>query len=104
NPRNRGGSTGHVLAKRSVTFTEIRTLRASDLKIELVRVDQKAATPLRPIKPRKALVVALGLLGGLALGVLVALVRAMLRAPRQRVQEDSLPPGVVSLDRSLSGT
>ncbi|HGN3424072.1 TPA: chain-length determining protein, partial [Pseudomonas aeruginosa] len=49
-------------------------------------------------------VVALGLLGGLALGVLVALVRAMLRAPRQRVQEDSLPPGVVSLDRSLSGT
>ncbi|MGC3479823.1 hypothetical protein ACPTKW_27915, partial [Pseudomonas aeruginosa] len=23
-PRNRGGSTGHVLAKRSVTFTEIR--------------------------------------------------------------------------------
>lgn len=82
----------------------LQTLRASDLKIELVRVDQKAATPLRPIKPRKALVVALGLLGGLALGVLVALVRAMLRAPRQRVQEDSLPPGVVSLDRSLSGT
>ncbi|WP_143038237.1 hypothetical protein [Pseudomonas saponiphila] len=28
NPRNRGGSTGHVLAKRSVTFTEIRTFRA----------------------------------------------------------------------------
>ncbi|MEK2674640.1 hypothetical protein AAAC10_04830 [Pseudomonas aeruginosa] len=26
NPRNRGGSTGHVLAKRSVTFTEIRSL------------------------------------------------------------------------------
>lgn len=81
----------------------LQTLRASDLKIELVRVDQKAATPLRPIKPRKALVVALGLLGGLALGVLVALVRAMLRAPRQRVQEDSLPPGVVSLDRAFPG-
>ncbi|MGC3480193.1 hypothetical protein, partial [Pseudomonas aeruginosa] len=28
NPRNRGGSTGHVLAKRSVTFTEIRTQAA----------------------------------------------------------------------------
>ena len=27
NPRNRGGSTGHVLAKRSVTFTEIRSMR-----------------------------------------------------------------------------
>ena len=29
-------------------------------------------TPLKPIKPRKALVVALGLLGGLVFGVLVA--------------------------------
>ncbi|MGN5762692.1 hypothetical protein ACNQP2_29405, partial [Pseudomonas aeruginosa] len=47
---------------------------------------------------------ALGLLGGLVFGVLVALVGAMLRAPRQRVEEVSLPPGVVSLDRSLSGT
>lgn len=28
-PRNRDGSTGHVLAKRSVTFTEIRTSRPS---------------------------------------------------------------------------
>ncbi|EPK5823420.1 Wzz/FepE/Etk N-terminal domain-containing protein [Pseudomonas aeruginosa] len=82
----------------------LKTLKASELKIELVRIDQKASTPLKPIKPRKALVVALGLLGGLVFGVLVALVRAMLRAPRQRVQEDSLPPGVVSLDRSLSGT
>ena len=82
----------------------LKTLKASELKIELVRIDQKASTPLKPIKPRKALVVALGLLGGLVFGVLVALVRAMLRAPRQRVQEDSLPPGVVSLDRRLSGT
>ncbi|HDQ4329373.1 TPA: LPS O-antigen chain length determinant protein WzzB [Pseudomonas aeruginosa] len=82
----------------------LKTLKASELKIELVRIDQKASTPLKPIKPRKALVVALGLLGGLVFGVLVALVRAMLRTPRQRVQEDSLPPGVVSLDRSLSGT
>ncbi|UCM26338.1 hypothetical protein LE197_25795 [Pseudomonas sp. PS1(2021)] len=31
NPRNRGGSTGHVLAKRSVTFTEIRTLCKSSV-------------------------------------------------------------------------
>jgi hypothetical protein len=30
NPRNRGGSTGHVLAKRSVTFTEIRTQQMLD--------------------------------------------------------------------------
>lgn len=57
----------------------LKALKASELKIELVRIDQKASTPLKPIKPRKALVVAFGLLGGLVFGVLVALVRAMLR-------------------------
>ncbi|WP_221932205.1 hypothetical protein, partial [Ectopseudomonas mendocina] len=35
NPRNRGGSTGHVLAKRSVTFTEIRSV-AMSLKDDVV--------------------------------------------------------------------
>jgi len=43
NPRNRGGSTGHVLAKRSVTFTEIRTAwefrrrngRFADLRVDM---------------------------------------------------------------------
>ncbi|MBF3290454.1 chain-length determining protein, partial [Pseudomonas aeruginosa] len=33
----------------------LKTLKASELKIELVRIDQKASTPLKPIKPRKAL-------------------------------------------------
>lgn len=41
NPRNRGGNTGHVLAKRSVTFTEIRidstiSLSGSELPQELL--------------------------------------------------------------------
>ncbi len=72
-----------VSSKTSTSCVEqarLKTLKASELKIELVRIDQKASTPLKPIKPRKALVVALGLLGGLVFGVLVALVRAMLRA------------------------
>lgn len=100
----KGGRFFENIDKLRGEQARLKTLKASELKIELVRIDQKASTPLKPIKPRKALVVALGLLGGLVFGVLVALVRAMLRAPRQRVQEDSLPPGVVSLDRSLSGT
>ncbi|MGV8546679.1 GNVR domain-containing protein, partial [Pseudomonas aeruginosa] len=68
------------------------------------RVDQRASTPLKPITPRKALVLGLGLLGGLLFGALVALVRALWRAARRRVQEDRPPPGVVRLRRTLSGT
>ncbi|RSD06257.1 hypothetical protein EGT57_29500 [Pseudomonas aeruginosa] len=37
NPRNRGGSTGHVLAKRSVTFTEIRTEDIRDVPEQIQR-------------------------------------------------------------------
>ncbi|WP_254914449.1 hypothetical protein, partial [Pseudomonas aeruginosa] len=42
NPRNRGGSTGHVLAKRSVTFTEIRRLPT----FAFVPGDARGQTPL----------------------------------------------------------
>jgi len=37
NPRNRGGSTGHVLAKRSVTFTEIRTIELTSILDWIIR-------------------------------------------------------------------
>ncbi|ABR83491.2 chain-length determining protein [Pseudomonas aeruginosa] len=82
----------------------LQTLKVGDLKIELVRVDQRAAMPLQPIKPRKVVVLVLGGLGGLMLGVLLALARAMLRSAFQQRQDHALPPGVVSLERTLSGT
>lgn len=41
NPRNRGGSTGHVLAKRSVTFTEIRIRAVDELEARLVALEEK---------------------------------------------------------------
>ena len=49
NPRNRSGNTGHVLAKRSVTFAEIRThLNAFQLPIRILveRTDPYVADPL----------------------------------------------------------
>jgi LPS O-antigen subunit length determinant protein (WzzB/FepE family) len=47
-----------------------------------VRLDQQALEPLSTVKPKKALIIALGAVGGLMLGVFVALLRNLLR-PRQ---------------------
>ena len=44
--------------------------------VKLADIDQPALLPLRPTKPRKALVVALGGVGGLMFGVLAALLAA----------------------------
>lgn len=45
-------------------------------------IDQPALVPLDPVKPKKALALALGLVLGLALGVMAALVRQAWRRPR----------------------
>ncbi len=67
---------------------EAAHLKAIDLDVEalkLVRLDQPAMTPSGPLKPRRALVVALGLVLGSMLGIFVALVRALLMS-NSRVQ------------------
>ena len=45
NPRNRGGSTGHVLAKRSVTFTEIRNIAQPLSTVPHQQLDQGIFEP-----------------------------------------------------------
>jgi LPS O-antigen subunit length determinant protein (WzzB/FepE family) len=45
--------------------------------LRLVAIDQQAIEPLSPVKPRKALILALSLVVGSMLGILVALVRKM---------------------------
>lgn len=47
-------------------------------KLQLVRIDQQAVPPANPVKPKKPLVVALGVVLGVMLGVFVALTRLML--------------------------
>lgn len=67
---------------------EAARLKAIDVDIEalrLVRLDQPAMTPSDPLKPKRALVIALGAVLGLMLGVFVALVRAVL-VNQRRVQ------------------
>ena len=55
NPRNRGGSTGHVLAKRSVTFTEIRIYQRSCFKIPSFRSPQVATEDLPHVVMQQAI-------------------------------------------------
>lgn len=49
-------------------------------RLQLVRIDQPALQPLSPIKPKKLMIVALGVVLGLMLGVFAALVRVMVKA------------------------
>lgn len=57
----------------------LRSLEIDVPNLKLVSIDQLALEPLRPIKPNKALILALGLVLGGMLGLFVALVRHMLR-------------------------
>lgn len=46
-------------------------------ELALVKVDQQAIKPNKPIKPNKLLILTLGMFGGGALGIVVALIRGM---------------------------
>jgi chain length determinant protein (polysaccharide antigen chain regulator) len=54
------------------------------IPVSLATVDLPATTPLSPIRPRKRMIMALGLLIGLMLGVVAALVRNRTRIARTR--------------------
>ncbi|TGV05819.1 chain-length determining protein [Alcaligenaceae bacterium 429] len=55
----------------------LESMRVDLSDIRLVRLDQSAVEPLKPVKPQRALIVLLALIGGLILGVMVALVRSL---------------------------
>lgn len=54
-------------------------------KLNLVRIDQVAVEPTSPIKPKKSLIVALGIVLGGMLGVFAALIRSMIRKRKNAV-------------------
>ncbi|WP_238996092.1 Wzz/FepE/Etk N-terminal domain-containing protein [Azotobacter chroococcum] len=57
----------------------LRGLKVDFSNLALVKVDQLAVEPIKPVKPKKLLILALGLVLGGMLGVFVALVRGMMR-------------------------
>jgi chain length determinant protein (polysaccharide antigen chain regulator) len=63
------------LAEWRQEAAQLKGIKFDSSQLRLVRLDQQALAPLSAIKPKKALVIALGLGVGLMLGVFVALIR-----------------------------
>ena len=57
----------------------LRSLQVDASNLKLISIDQLAVEPLRPIKPKKALILALGLVLGGMLGLFIALIRNLVR-------------------------
>src|SRR5690606_35050955 len=74
------------IAKMRGDIAHLESLRSGlDLnQMRLVRVDQPAVDPLAPISPKRALIVALGLILGGMLGVFAALLRGVLHGGVRR--------------------
>ncbi|AZF53026.1 regulator of O-antigen component of lipopolysaccharide chain length [Pseudomonas sp. R4-34-07] len=68
----------------------LRGLNIDMSNLKLVTIDRRAQEPLAPIKPKKALVIALSLVGGLLLGLMVALVRHLMFTQRGAVPYSAL--------------
>ncbi|SFO79735.1 Wzz/FepE/Etk N-terminal domain-containing protein [Pseudomonas borbori] len=68
----------------------LRNLNVDVSSLKLVSIDQVALEPLRPIKPKKALILALGLVLGGVLGLFIALLRNMLRRTPSRNHSSQL--------------
>jgi len=62
--------------------TQLELLRAyklNDADVSVVTIDEAAEVPTAPIKPKKSLIVAVGIVLGGMLGVFAALIRSMIR-------------------------
>jgi chain length determinant protein (polysaccharide antigen chain regulator) len=69
----------HFIVGLPKILVEIEALQALEVdfsKIHLARIDQVAVVPVKPIKPRKLLIMALALVGGVFVGLFMALIVA----------------------------
>jgi chain length determinant protein (polysaccharide antigen chain regulator) len=64
------------LPKLLLEIEALQTLEIDFSKISLARIDEVAVVPVKPIKPRKLLIMALALVGGLFVGLFMALIVA----------------------------
>ena len=66
------------LAKMREEAARFKSIKLDLDNFDLVRIDQPAIMPLRPIKPKKLMILAIGVVLGGMLGVFAALVRTMI--------------------------
>jgi chain length determinant protein (polysaccharide antigen chain regulator) len=64
------------LPKLLLEIEALQTLEIDFSKISLARIDEVAVVPVKPVKPRKLLIMALALVGGLFVGLFMALIVA----------------------------
>lgn len=72
------------LAEMRAEAARLKSIQPNLEQLNLVRIDQPAIKPLNPIKPKKMLIVAIGLVLGGMLGVFVALIRIAFTGNRTR--------------------
>ncbi|MDP0918857.1 GNVR domain-containing protein, partial [Klebsiella pneumoniae] len=63
--------------------SRLRGLNIDMTDLKLVTVDRQAQEPMGPIKPKKALIIALSTVAGLMLGMLVALLLHFVQVRRE---------------------
>ena len=68
----------------------LKTLEVDFSKIQLARIDEVAVVPVKPIKPRKLLIMALALVAGLFVGLFMALIVAAYGKHKIRIEEKRL--------------
>lgn len=72
------------LAEMREEAARLKSIQPNLEQLNLVRIDQPAIKPLNPVKPKKMLIVAIGLVLGGMLGVFVALIRNVFIENRTR--------------------
>lgn len=73
------------LAKLHEEGARLKSINLDLSTLKLVRIDQQAEPPIKPIAPKKALIIGLGIVLGGLLGVFVALTRNMLINRKARI-------------------
>jgi len=64
---------------------QLKGLKVDFNKVKLAVVDEKAIVPLKPIKPKKALIVALAGVAGIFMGLMAALLVAAFKRHKEKV-------------------
>ncbi|MNJ35009.1 hypothetical protein D3C77_297380 [compost metagenome] len=71
--------------------TRLEKINTDMQQLRLVIVDQSAVPPTKPVAPRKALIVLAALLGGMTLGMFIALMRGLFKARLRQVRMLRIP-------------
>lgn len=66
------------LAELREEAARLKGIKLDTERLRLVRLDQPALEPSRPIKPKRAMIVALGIVLGGMLGIFIALIRSLM--------------------------